>query len=196
MNIKFTLIKSVFFLLFTLNSYASTWTIDLEHSQLNFVSIKKVHVAEVHTFNKFQGTLDEHGQFELVIDLASVDTNIELRDKRLGAFLFDITHYAKAKLTGTMDITDVTELAVAQSKLLIVDGMLNLHGEEKQVILQILVTRLSENKLLLISAQPVLINVADFSLVSGIEKLRELAKLPSISYTVPVNFHLLLNALN
>jgi len=195
MKIKVTvLIKSLFFLLFTINSYANEWVIDLEHSQLNFVSIKKVHVAEVHRFNEFQGALNEQGKFKLTIDLTSADTNIKLRDVRLAEFLFDIAHYATAELTGMIDVTDVTDLAIAQSKLLTVDAMLNLHGKEKQIRLNLFLTKLSESKLLLISAQPVLINVADFALVSGVEKLRELAKLPSISYTVPVNFHLILNA--
>lgn len=44
------------------------------------------------------------------------------------------------------------------------------------------------------SAQPVIINATDYGLTDGINKLRDLAGLPSISYAVPVTFTLHLNA--
>ncbi|MBE9532719.1 MAG: YceI family protein [Proteobacteria bacterium] len=183
---------SIFFTLFVMSSYASSWTIDLEQSKLNFISIKKVHVAEVHRFNQFQGELDEQGQFNLAIDLTSVDTNIEVRDNRLREFLFDTEKYATATLTASIDSTELDKLAVAQSKSLSLDAILKLHGQEKVMQLKLLITKISDNELLVISSQPVLLNVSDFALVAGVEKLRELAKLPSISYVVPVTFQLLL----
>lgn len=188
--IKFLI--SMFFTLFVTSSFANSWTIDLKQSKLNFISIKKVHVAEVHTFNKFQGALDEQGQFNLTIDLASVDTNIELRDNRLREFLFDSEKYTTATLSAFIDRAELDNLTVAQSKSLSLDAILTLHGQEKVMRLKLLITKISNNKLLVVSEQPVLLNVSDFALVAGVEKLRELAKLPSISYVVPVTFQLLL----
>lgn len=197
MKAKFSVIlASIFFMLFATSSYAKSWTIDLEQSKLNFISIKKVHVAEVHAFNKFQGALDEQGQFKITIDLASVDTNIELRDNRMREFLFDIEKYVTATLTASIDNVEIDSLAVTQSKSLLLDAILNLHDQEKVMQLKLLITKISDNKLLVVSAQPVLLNVSDFALVAGIEKLKALAKLPSISYVVPVSFQLLLNASN
>lgn len=197
MQFKFLLmITSLLCTLFTTTSYADSWIVDLEQSQLNFISIKKIHVAEVHTFNKFQGYLDESGSFKLTIDLSSVDTNIELRDMRLRTFLFDTETYATATLQGLIDYDEIKNLSISQSKRLSIGARLELHGHEKVVQLKLLITKISDNKLLVISAQPVLLNVSDFALISGIEKLRELAKLPSIGYTVPVSFQLLLNELN
>ena len=192
MKVKFSvIIVSIFFTLFVTSTYADNWTVDLEQSKLNFISIKKTHVAEVHSFNQFQGKLDEQGQFNLAIDLTSVDTNINVRDNRLRKFLFNTEKYAGATLVASIDNT-VDDLKNSQSKLLSLDAILNLHGQEKEIQLKLLITKISDNKLLVISAEPALLNVSDFALVAGVEKLRELAKLPSISYVVPVTFQLLL----
>ena len=97
-------------------------------------------------------------------------------------------------MTASIDSAELDKLAVAQSKSLSLDATLKLHGQEKVMQLKLLITKISDNKLLVVSAEPVLLNVSDFALVAGVEKLRELAKLPSISHTVPVTFQLLLNA--
>jgi hypothetical protein len=55
------------------------------------------------------------------------------------------------------------------------------------------VTKLANGSLLVNSVKPVIIKAVDFNLVKGIEKLRQLAGLPSISTTVPVSFVLRLN---
>jgi hypothetical protein len=49
---------------------------------------------------------------------------------------------------------------------------------------------------LVVSAHPVILNADNYKLAKGIEKLRELASLPSISHAVPVSFYLTLNATN
>jgi hypothetical protein len=52
----------------------------------------------------------------------------------------------------------------------------------------------SDSELLVVSAQPVILNVTDYQLGKGVEQLKELAGLPSISYAVPVSFYLTLTA--
>jgi hypothetical protein len=62
------------------------------------------------------------------------------------------------------------------------------------VAAEVVVTKLNDNTLMLVSAKPLILNVADFALVQGVEKLQELAGLPSISHAVPISFYLTLNA--
>ena len=70
---------------------------------------------------------------------------------------------------------------------------LDLHGYKKEITLLVDVIKLSDSSLVVNSTKPVFIKANDFSLVKGIEKLRSLAGLPSISTTVPVSFSLRLN---
>ena len=60
----------------------------------------------------------------------------------------------------------------------------------------VLVTKVTENELLVVSSHPVILSVDDYKLAQGVEKLRELAGLPNISHAVPVSFYLTLNATN
>ena len=62
---------------------ATQWQINNNESQVNFISTKKVNIAEVHQFDKIAGNLAETGEFSLAIDLASVNTGIEIRDSRM-----------------------------------------------------------------------------------------------------------------
>jgi len=195
---KLVFIKSVVLtvsiLLFSnISAYAAEWVIDTDSSQLNFISIKKGTVAETHQFNKFEGQLNSHGQFELNIDLASVDTNIEVRDDRMKKHLFDVDSFSTSSLTANIDLALLDAIDEGRSVAVLVDTKLELHGVTMPVQLNVIITRLVGAKLSVVSVEPVIINAADYSLVSGVNKLMEIAKLPSISHAVPVSFYLILN---
>jgi polyisoprenoid-binding protein YceI len=172
--------------------YAIDWVIDGSNSQLNFVSIKKNKVAEVHSFKQLQGSYDAQGQFILEIALASVDTNNPIRDDRMKNYLFEVSQFSSAKITSNIDTALVDAIAEGASKLLTVDASLDLHGMVSPIKLEVIVSRLVGAKLLVVSAQPVIINAGDFGLTAGITKLMELAKLPSISQAVPISFYVTL----
>jgi len=181
-------------LLFSIASAnAADWVVDNQHSQLNFISIKKGNVAEVHQFNQLQGKLDSQGQFVLDIDLTSVDTHNAVRDERMTKHLFNVEQFATAQLKANIALSELDAIAQGASKRLEIEAKLNLHGEEKTIKLNVMVTRLVGAKLSVVSTQPVILTVGDYALVSGVDKLMELAKLPSISHAVPVSFYLTFN---
>jgi len=180
-------------LLFSTVIMANEWQLNAEASQLTFISIKKTHIAETHSFKQLKGSLDAQGQFSLDIDLASVDTNIAVRDERMKTYLFDIKQFSTATVSANIDLEYLDALAEGSSKQMTVDAMLNLHGETQALTLNVVVSRLVGAKLSVVSVQPVILNVGDFTLLAGVEKLRELAKLPTISYAVPVSFYLTFN---
>lgn len=190
---KLTTLLAVPFILSSLSIQAAEWAVDNNASQVSFISTKKQNISEVHHFNTIQGDLSETGKFELDITLSSVETGIDIRNSRMQEFLFNVASYPTAVLTAQL-ATDQLELVVGDSVHMTIPAQLALHGVSKTVDLSVLVSKLADNKLLVVSAQPVIINAADYALNDGVEKLRELAGLPSISYAVPVSFYLTLNA--
>lgn len=176
----------------SISAHAIDWVIDGNNSQLNFVSIKKINIAEVHEFKKLQGSYDSQGHFILDIDLASVDTQIPVRDDRMKNDFFEVSKFSTAKITAMIDTDLVDAIAEGASERFTVDANLDLHGVLKPLTLDVIVTRLVGAKLSVVSAQPIIINAGDFALASGINKLMELASLPSISQAVPVSFYLTL----
>ncbi len=174
-------------------SFADGWILDSHKSQLNFISIKKGSIAEIHQFKILQGQYDDQGNLTVNIDLASVDTHNVVRDGRMKEHLFETDKYASATLSAAIDSEIIDAIAEGASEELTVDAILDLHGVSKALSIDVIITRLVGAKLSVVSVKPVVVNAADFSLVSGINKLMALAKLPSISQAVPVTFYLTFN---
>jgi len=170
--------------------HSADWVLDATQSQLNFVSIKKGSVAEIHQFQNIQGSLDSEGQLKINIDLSSVDTNIDIRNERLKTFLFEIDKFTTATLTATIAPSILDAIPEGGSARITVDSTLNLHGESEPLEIDVVITRLVGAKLSAVSVTPIIINAGNFSLIAGIDKLMALAKLPSISHAIPVNFYL------
>jgi len=171
----------------SINSHAQ-WRVDNNQSKVSFVSVKKDHVAEAHHFTSVSGKYSDDGRFELVIDLNSVTTGIEIRDQRLKEHLFKTKTLANASFSASVPPKIVRALTIGQTVNKTITGTLSLMGHEQQVTALVSITKLAENALLINSAKPVIINAADYGLVAGINKLAQMAKLSRISYAVPVSF--------
>jgi polyisoprenoid-binding protein YceI len=172
------------------NSAFAGWQLDNDKSVVSFVSVKKEHIAENHTFRQLSGEIKGSGKVTLNIDLTSVDTNIPIRDKRMKEHLFNVAKFATATFSNEIDMKLIKSLAVGESKIIDMAGNISLHGQDQLTQFKAMVVKTSDNQLLVTSVAPVLIKAADFGLVAGIEKLKSLAGLPSIGQTVPVSFTL------
>jgi polyisoprenoid-binding protein YceI len=175
---------------------AVDWRVDNETFKFSFVSIKKQHTVEVHHFKQVSGTLSDSGDFVLNIDLSSVETGIEVRNERMQTMLFNVAQFPTATLTAGIDAAQLAALAVAESQKMTVEASLNISSMSQLLSLDVLVIKLAANKILVVSAHPVIIKADEFALAKGVEALREVAGLPVISQAVPVSFYLTLNANN
>jgi len=173
-------------------SYAD-WELDPADSQLNFMSVKASSVAELHTFRTLSGSLSESGQAELIIDLNSVDTLVPIRDERMQTMLFNTVKFPNATLTAQVDMAAVKALEAGQTLLQDVEFQLDLHGHTQTMPAQLQVTALEAGKLMVATTAPVVITPADFDLVEGINALRDVVGLPSITLSVPVTATLFFN---
>ena len=170
------------------------WTLDGDNSTLSFISTKAINVAEVHSFGALAGGVNNAGEIEITIDLASVDTGIEIRDDRMREMLFETASFSSAVLNTSVDMGLLSNLAMGESSAALIGGELALHGHTVPLTFDVLITRTSESGLLVVSEQPVVISAAQFGLAEGVESPREIAGLPSISVAVPVSFVLSFNA--
>ena len=116
--------------------FAATYKIDETHTTVSF-KIRHILTPLQGHFKKFEGTFDydpakpESWKTEATIDASSIDTNVEARDKHLrSADFFDVEKYPALTFKST-SVTDVTETS---AKL---NGVLNLHGIEKPVTLDL-----------------------------------------------------------
>ncbi|RDE25021.1 YceI family protein [Motiliproteus coralliicola] len=174
---------------FTTLSYAD-WTLNLDDSSFSFASIKKNHAYEVHTFNRYEGRISDAGEAELTLDLASVQTGIEIRDQRMQSMLFDTPKFPAASYRVKVDPTQLKALKPGQRLAINAEGSLSIFGIEKPLPAALNVFKLGDNRLQVNTARPIALKAQDYGLDGGIEALRKIANLPVISLTVPVNFSL------
>ena len=165
------------------------WSLNNEVSVLSFVSIKKNTIGETHRFNQLAGTISANGMFKASINLASVDTNIPIRDERMKSMLFDVAKFPQAEITGkAADIFRAP--ALGEIRIDAVKLQLAVHGKTVELETKLRVVGIGQRGLLVSTIEPLLIDAAALGYTEGIEKLREVAQLPSISPVVPVTFSL------
>ncbi|MCV6606557.1 MAG: YceI family protein, partial [Porticoccaceae bacterium] len=166
------------------------WQLNNELSDVSLVTTKATHVAEVHHFKQLSGTIGDKGA-TLTIDLGSIHTNIDIRDQRMRDMLFETARFPSATFSANIDTNALKGLTPGQQVTQNLTGSLSLHGQSQTLDLgQVTVTHLADNRLLVASQRPVVINAGAFGLAAGVEKLRAIAGLPSISNAVPVSFQL------
>lgn len=175
------------------NTVLADWVLDNKQSHLNFVSTKKSTVAEVHHFDSLTGAINNNGKVAVEVKLDSVETFIPVRNERLKALLFEIPVYPVAKITTAINADKMTALQVGETVVKSVKMKVSLHGLSQTLKVAVRFVKLSDSRLLATSIKPIVINANDYKLVAGIEKLREVAHLPSISTAVPVTFSFIFN---
>lgn len=167
---------------------AGSWEVDDSDSTLSFVTIKNGNVGEAHVFKKLGGSVSPDGTASLTIDLASVDTGIEIRDQRMRDVLFEIGAYPRAEVSTKVDPASLTNLAVGQSVTQDLAATLDLHGIKSEVEANVRILRTGADSVLVTTTRPMILDAEPLGLVDGVEKLRELAGLTAISSAVPVSF--------
>ena len=179
--------------LLSASAFAADWQVKQGHSKVSFISVKKGDIAEVHDFKQVSSSLTPEGAFNLTIELVSVDTGIEIRDERMQTMLFEVAKYPQVKLNSVINPKLLADLSVGSTLMTQIDGTIDLHGKTRQMSFDVLVAKLSDTKMVVSSLAPVIVQANDFDLVEGVNKLREIAGLSSISLAVPVSFVLTLS---
>ena len=134
LKIYFGLLASLF--LCQSLALAATYKIDADHTTVSF-KIKHLFSKVQGRFDKFEGMIeyDEKNpaswKTEATIQAASINTNVEGRDKHLkGPDFFDVEKFP----TITFKSTGVTDASGTNAKL---NGVLTIHGVEKPVTLDL-----------------------------------------------------------
>lgn len=162
------------------------WQLDGDTSRISFVSVKRGKMAEVQRFDQLSGQIDDKGAVRLVVPLASIDSGLALRDERMRNSFFEVERYPEATITSQLDLSLYDDLRVGQSRPEILDFNLDLHGQQRRLKAEVLVTRPSEERIEVTTLEPLVLKLIDFDLEEKLEPLKEVANLQSITPEVPV----------
>lgn len=129
------LLLAVLVLAFSMNAQVNNWSIDKAHSSISF-SVSHMVISEVDgRFDKFEGTVTNskddftNAKIQLSIDIASINTGDEKRDKHLkNPDFFDAEKFPKM----TFVSSSMKKTTANNYKLI---GNLTMHGVTKKVTL-------------------------------------------------------------
>lgn len=167
---------------------AGGWSLEKEASTVSFGSIKNDYVGEAHTFNEISGKVSHKGEVAVYLDLASVNTNIDIRNERMIEHVFGDA--AKAKLMAQVDMSALDAMSPGDSQIMDVEATLELLGVETPFDFQMFVMRLSDDRVLASTNTPVFLATEDLEIDKGVDVLQELAGLDSITRVTPITARL------
>ncbi|MFK7834650.1 MAG: c-type cytochrome [Sulfitobacter sp.] len=171
---------------------AQSWTLNPDASHVAFGSVKKDTVGEVHSFEQVSGAVNAKGEVAVEIDLASVETFIDIRNERMVEFVFQKS--PKAMISANIDMAEVSSLSVGESTVVNATGTINLVGSTVELDAEMFVMRVSDSRVLVNTQDMIMLGMADAGLTAGIDKLMELASLPGITRVSPVTLRLVFDA--
>lgn len=158
-------------------------------SKVSYVSIKNNAIAEHNTFSGVSGSLNKQGELTINIDLSSVETLVDIRNQRMRDLFFEISQHPKATITAQLEAQELAQVDSGAPLQMIKSFMLSLHGFEVELEAEVSVVAVG-GRAWVSTTRPILISAADFGLSGGVNALREVAGLQSISSVVPVSVDL------
>lgn len=162
------------------------WQLAADQSSVAFVSVKGGDVGEAHSFKTVAGSVQADGTVGVEIDLASVETGVDIRNERMRDMLFEVASFPQAKLTAKIDPATLRALKPGERKAMTLPVTLDLHGTTNSIEARLMVTRLAGDTVLVETTAPLIVDASAVGLGEGVEKLRAVANLPAISAAVPV----------
>ena len=167
------------------------WSLMHAESDIAFVTVKNNAVVESHTFTQFTGSVSAEGEAQVNIDLASVETQIPIRNERMAAMLFETVRFPSLKITSKFDPATLGKMEEGASLHIDVPAKITMHGTHADMRLPIVITKLSAKRFQVVTAKPIVAYASQFDLTQGVEALRVIAKLATITPAVPVTFSLI-----
>jgi len=165
------------------------WTLAPE-SRLTFQSTKNTHKTETHHFSTISGVVKNNGSTTITIDLASVQTGIQIRDERMQKHLFDTSKFSSAMLQSSVPKSVMKRLIAGKTQSFDLSGSIALHGKRVAFKTPVMAVPAKDGSIVVASLAPLMLDARKFELAAGVDTLRDIAKLDAIGYNVPVNFTL------
>ncbi len=165
------------------------WTLNSAASSFEFETTKNKSKSEEHHFRDMSGTVKSSGRARVEIDLRSVDTKIPIRDQRMKDILF--ASIGTAVYEVDIDPAILEKVARGKEVETTLEGKLILNGITINLPMEVEIKRQSSGEIKVESESHPKIDVDAFGYGEGIEKLREIAGLKSISHEVELEFELI-----
>lgn len=167
---------------------STTWALDSANSRVNFISIKKGNIGESHDFTDLSGVITDNTP-TITIKPDSIESHVPIRNERMRELLFETGLYPTIEVKADA-VPQLGSMKTGDSLLATIPASLSMHGVSHTLDLELRISKLNKQTLIVSSTQPVIVRAADYNMVEGIVKLSALVNNLAIAESVPVSFSL------
>ena len=160
------------------------WQLDLTQSELGLTSTKNSQISERHTVRFSSGSVSAEGKARVEVDLGSIETRIPIRNERMQKFLFAAA--TPVLVAVDLEPTMIASLAAGEARSLSTNVVIKANNQE--ILLPIAMSATPVDGAQVRVSGTGELDVAALGYQAGIEALREIAGLKSISLNVPIDF--------
>ncbi|HBR97228.1 MAG TPA: hypothetical protein DD979_07600 [Gammaproteobacteria bacterium] len=173
------------------NAVADTaLVIDEDNSVVSFAVTKEQFVVEPAEFKRITGGVTHGGEVEFEIDITSLFSNNDTRDRRLLEMFFETDIFPEAIVSAEIDPALLT---IDAPKRVSIDAVLEWYDGTVELPLDVLVVPSNDGTLVISSLSPTIIDARTFGVpADNVEALRDVCNRIAIADEAAVNFVLTL----
>jgi outer membrane protein OmpA-like peptidoglycan-associated protein len=168
------------------------WVLDPHQSHLYMQTEKGDHIIEKHEFTRIEGRVGRDGGASLKIDLASLETGIDLRNVRMRFLLFETFKFPSAEITAQLDKAKLAALPSAKRISYVLPVHVNLHGITKDFNVPVSIARENDTTVTVSTIKPEDVSADAFDFGKGLAKLSDAQNgihiVPSASISFDLTF--------
>ena len=168
------------------------WTLDPRQSHLYLQTEKGDQIVEKHEFTSIKGNITRAGDASLTIDLAALETGIDLRNVRMRFLLFETFKFPSAEISARLDKSKLAAITSAARISYTLPVRVNLHGITKDIDIPVTIVRVSDTAVSVSTIKPVEVNAETFDFMKGLAKLSDAQNgikiVPAASITFDLTF--------
>ena len=166
------------------------WALDREASALTFVSVKNENVLESSHFGVLTGSVTADGNAHVAAQTDSVETWVDTRNERLIEHFFQTRHHAQLTVDTQIDLAQFEDMDVGETIRTELTLTVTIAGTPRTLYGDAFVTRAGRDRVVVATAEPVMVDARDFGLGQAVELLEALASLESVSPVAAVSAYL------
>lgn len=149
------------------------WVLNPTLSNVYMQTVKLNAKFETHQFTSVEGNVGRNGDANVRIDLASIETYVDLRNVRMRFLLFEVFKFPRAVITARIDKSQLQELATKTRISYSLALKVAMHGVENEIKTKVWITRISDTAVSVATIEPIVVTAESFGLTAGVGKLAD-----------------------
>jgi len=180
----------VFFILLSVSSHGfAEWTLSNKASSFNYFGSKN-NIVEVNSFTNIDGSISDQGKLVLKIDLSSIETNNTRDNLQIQELLLETKQFQEAVFSFDLGENFLQELDLYHAKKIVKKAVFIFHGIAQKIDTIFLITRIKNDFLIVKTFQPIMLNLTDYGLNNGLDRLRQVKTFKNITNHAPLSLNL------